>query len=158
MTEPKNNNNKSIVNKFIIKKNTWYELTFVPSDRYQCTGKINRHKNCFNYVHEAFLPIKSMHCLYAELSTPQFGDKHVTTMSRIHWHGVIMFERSRDITDFYLNYYHRLTAIGRIQFNEFRPNHWLDYMCKHRNYFAHLKIDIENITLENIKTIIKTVL
>jgi len=96
------------------------------------------------------MDIEAVYCLYAEISQPKYGDKHIHCIARIHWHGVIMFEKNRYVTNFYLNSWHKLMAIGRMQFNELRPLIWFDYMCKHRRYYKHLKIDIKNTYLNDI--------
>lgn len=138
--------------KFELVKGKKYEITFNPNDKYQfATPNIrNRHNKICNLLCEIFLGVDAIYCMYAEISQPQFGDKYKNTVARIHWHGIIEFERNRDICDFYLNHWHKLTAIGRIQLNKFRPNYWPQYICKHRRYFQYLKIDIKNNNLNNI--------
>lgn len=123
--------------KFAPKIGTIYEFTYCPSDSYQFADKKDaRLKNAVDHFKHVFSKIDARVHMFCEVSMPQYGDIHKQRYGRIHWHGIILFSTDHQLRDFYVLRWHQLTAKGKIQLNEYRPE-WDEYCRKQKALFPN---------------------
>lgn len=149
MTEP------MVDEKWSYNIDTIYEFTINLNDDYQvqtrkgCSDLRDVHATkIMREVLESFGP-NFKYNLRFEISMPQFGDRHTNSMGRIHWHGIVKFTTTEAIYDFLLTGIHKLTRLGRFQFNEYRPEVWPKYCTKHEHIFKK-KNTVRNISWQHL--------
>lgn len=119
-----------------------YEYTQTFSDKYQYIGKGTARPNAVKELFKSILDdMKVGYEMYMEISMPQYSTEQVT-VPRIHYHGVIVFKTPQQILMYLTKYHHQLAMLGKIQWNEFRPNVWPEYCTKHLELFSLLKCNI----------------
>lgn len=119
-----------------------YEFTINPNDQYQFVNKKDsRLRNIKDTIDSIIQDSTCKFNLFPEISMPQYGNKTNKRIARYHYHGILLFVDWSDIRTFLSNTWHKLTACGSIQFNEYRPDHWPTYCRKQQSMFgAHEKI------------------
>lgn len=162
---------------FELKAKTKYEVTCSFIDKHQYMGMTayskkyresfpNREVHPFlrlklftHWLNKKYFPVWSgcNYEFYLELSTPQkLGDR---CYPRLHLHGIVSFDTEEELFLFKLNNMVHLGDYGNIQFNEYRPRIWLDYITKDykkikeviKNKFnPELKIHYKSIHRETI--------
>lgn len=130
--------------KFVFKPKTKYEVSCSFIDKHQYinitqeplnSNRVNNHpllrlKSFTKWLESKYLP-RFNNCnyeFYVELSDPQNISER--KYSRLHIHGIISFDSEYEILLFKLNDLYNLHRYGTIQFNEYRPNHWIKYITK----------------------------
>lgn len=130
--------------KFVFKPKTKYEVSCTFIDKHQYismtqeplnSNRINNHpllrlKSFTTWLQKKYLPLFN-NCnyeFYLELSDPQLVMER--KYARLHLHGIISFDSEYEILLFKLNDLYNLHRYGSIQFNEYRPNHWIKYITK----------------------------
>lgn len=130
--------------KFVFKPKTKYEVSCSFIDKHQYinmtqeplnSNRLNNHpllrlKSFTNWLETKYLPLFN-NCnyeFYLELSDPQ--QVSLSKYARLHIHGIISFDSEYEILLFKLNDLYNLHRYGTIQFNEYRPNHWIKYITK----------------------------
>lgn len=130
--------------KFVFRPKTKYEVSCSFIDQHQFINmtqeplnknRLNNHpllrlKAFTNWLEGKYLPLFN-NCnyeFYLELSDPQLVG--VNKYARLHIHGIISFDSEYEILLFKLNDLYNLHRYGTIQFNEYRPNHWIKYITK----------------------------
>lgn len=124
--------------KWEYKCNTPYEITVNYSDKYQCLKNTDlRLINCGKQLRDILAKYPDIkHHFRCEVSMPQYGNLTKQRYTRVHHHGIIMFTTTESLKTFLLTMWHQLTAIADIQLNAYRPDHWPEYMRKHKSIFG----------------------
>lgn len=107
-----------------------------------------------DFIKDEYLPYfeKSKYKLYLELSDPKFIDKHGKSWKypRLHLHGIIEWDSPIELFYWKLNIMPHVTNYGNIQFNEYRPNYWNDYIKKDhkglKKIIKHIKENNDGLT------------
>lgn len=127
-------------NEWEFKIKTIYEFTINFNDTHQRANTINRMSNVYKILKDN-INIKSniskhnmLYNLKPEISQLQYGHCAKNNMCRIHYHGIILFPTNGTLLNYLINIHQRLTKIGSIQFNEYRPNYWRKYCTKNDLY------------------------
>lgn len=151
--------------KFQFKSKTIYEVTIACDNQHQGLNHDlsfpDRKLRYTQWRKQIWLTITqslnniSHYYLIPEVSHPQSNHK---SFPRLHLHGIIRFKSNKAIMDFLLEKYIKLSQIGILQFNEFRPDHWLKYMFKDRliwrSYLEKIKQSYEISNVLDIQTIV----
>lgn len=139
-----NMTHESSKKKFVFKPKTKYEVSCSFIDKHQFIdmtqeplnqNRLNNHpllrlKTFVKWLEKKYLPLFN-NCnyeFYLELSDPQLVMER--KYARLHLHGIISFDSEYEILLFKLNDLYNLHRYGSIQFNEYRPNHWIKYITK----------------------------
>ncbi len=127
-------------------------MTINPNDSYQYLHKGDlRDVSCINQFRTLLKRMNIMYSLRTELKFPQHGTNGY--ISRIHFHGFVVFKDYLSIYNFFLLDYCTLTKIASVQFNYARREHWLQYMLKQQEFIPPSLFIIESITLLDITSI-----
>jgi hypothetical protein len=70
-----------------------------------------------------------------EISEPHYGNFH--NMTRLHFHGVILFKTIKELNIFLKVTLNQLFKIGQVCINEYRPDIWDKYIRKQK--YLHRK-------------------
>ena len=119
--------------KFNISLNIIYEITLNPDDKHQFANKgDSRFQNVKATVNDIFDKFHTdiVFHLFPEMSMPQFGNSSTHRLSRCHYHGIILFKTSHALYEWLTIRWHSLTSFCSVQLNEYRPEHWDDYIRK----------------------------
>ncbi len=136
------------MSKFKFNHSQLYEITINPADIKQFAYSDLRGIRCVNYWRDL---LKGMNCIYSlrtELSMPQKGN--MSHISRIHYHGFIVWKNPSQLYDFFLTDYCKLTQVADVQFNYARPEYWIVYILKMKNYIPENLFKLECIRLPDI--------
>lgn len=121
--------------KWEYKPATVYELTIAPDDPRQFADKGDtRLKNAVDHFKDALKNWPCRYHLFCEVTHPQYGQENKHRYARIHWHGIISFESQKDISNWLLTKWHKMTVQARVQVNPYRADVWDDYCRKQKSY------------------------
>jgi len=113
-------------------KDTVYEITINPLDRYQHYKSPCRLKLCVEEIRKKLLCTLAHHCEYTlvpEVSEPQHSN-HTTGWPRVHFHGVITVKNP---IMYLTETLHLMAEFSDIQVNPYRPDHWPMYVAKQKH-------------------------
>lgn len=118
--------------------NTPYEITINYSDNYQHLKVSDlRLIKCGQQLKDILINYRDIkHHFRCEVSMPNWGDINKQRYTRVHHHGIIMFTTNESIKTFLLNVWSKMTTIARVSINQYRPEHWPEYMRKHKHLFG----------------------
>lgn len=124
-------------NKFIFDSNKPYEFTLAPSDKYQgftVKQSIHRFKAFRKIMYGRIKQYIEPYCIYwiiPEVSHKQYANNQ--DYPRLHLHGTIKFKSDISMIEFLINGFPFISQIGRLQFNDYRPDVWPAYINKDKN-------------------------
>lgn len=129
---------------------TVYEFTLAPDDEHQYLRRMSsgrRYVDCTSLERMALFRANMMRLfeqwdkimsynMVVEVSEPNVGNNN----PRLHLHGTIYIYKHQALP-FLLEVYPKLTDVGRIAINEYRPEYWDEYIHKQdklwENYQQH---------------------
>lgn len=124
------------------KKDTLYEITINPCDKYQFAGDPYRVNKCVQFMSQLMNPLKELseYSMVPELSESRFGniERKGSIGSRFHYHGTIKFKDSLSIGKFLCWSIRQLQQRADIQLNEHRPEYWPKYLTKQKEIMKNL--------------------
>ncbi len=135
--------------KWVFKNNETFEFTLSPRDEFQYNRSDNRFKSFRKKMYNLFtesLDDYGKYRLYIEVSSPQYANNG--EFPRLHLHGTIIL---KDYIGFLINGFHKISSVGRVQFNKYRKDVWPDYMTKDQKSMNASK------SLRGVSTIITNV-
>ncbi len=115
------------------KVNTWYSFTLNPSDKFQFYGKMDRLKRFRNFFYELFLSIKFTYEVFIEISEPRGMQRDTYKGPRLHMHGKVRFETSKQLGTFLLIDFYKFTRVALVDIDTISdPLVWYQYCTKQR--------------------------
>lgn len=115
------------------KINTKYSITLTPIDKYQYFGKPNRYNKFHNFVYEQFICNAYEHELFIEVSEPRGFHKQGYSGPRLHLHGYILFRNKKELANFLMDGYYRLTRWAGTDIDTIEDEKkWYSYCTKQR--------------------------
>lgn len=125
-----------------------YEFTISPNDGAQI-GSLEldqRYVKLRKQIRGILRGIGSMYSIVPEVTVHQYGDKHVNTIPRLHFHGLMVFRSNKEKWNWLLYGQIQIARMGRFQFNSFRPDYWPGYCSKQRLFMEEV---VEHYLLSN---------
>lgn len=132
---------------------TPYEFTINMHDDYQYPFHELRIMKSMKILRDVLEHNTFLYHFKTELSEPHFGDRK--TITRIHFHGVILFRDKSELHLFLLLTMNQLMKIGRICINSFRKDIWLPYIDKQQWIHKRKDRDLYNIKLSQMLDYVK---
>ncbi len=128
---------KKMIPSIFFKNNVTYEVTINPSDSMQHFAayqtRLSKFVKGMGAITECIASV-SEYDLYLEVSEPQKLNK-TTSQPRLHYHGLIRFT---DVATFLIYKYYMFGRMADVQFNEYRPTYWIDYITKQKDLMKDL--------------------
>lgn len=136
--------------------NTLYEFTIAPDDAHQflrpnkVIGSAHARLDAFTtYYRSLFTKYKPYIevDLMVEVSEVNIGQN----MPRLHLHGTLELKQTSSILPFLLNILPTIQQHARVSINDYRPEHWPDYINKQQYIFTTEYAKYRKISNKNQK-------
>ncbi len=116
------------------KINKRYSITLNPIDKYQFVSKMGNRFNTFrNFVYGEALAIKYKYEWFIEISEPHEFKKQGYYGPRLHIHGYMEFRNKKELAEFLLFGYYKLTRWASVDIDTIEDNKiWYDYCTKQK--------------------------
>ena len=116
-----------------------YAMTLNPKDCYQFLGKSLRVKNFHTFFYNIFQNVSYNYELYIEFSEPSH-DLSNGKSPRLHFHGVIWFDKIEQIGSFLATGLYHLTKLGYVDITKCNdPDAWQNY-CNKQHVIKHNRL------------------
>jgi len=132
---------------------TPYALTVCFKDRYQFFGKIDRYEKCNEIIADLCYSFPGNISLQPEYSTLLDTRTKITKGPRIHYHGIISFNNTKELNLWLLTKHHNFLLYGTCDIETIKDiDSYRDY-CLKQSHLHNLTSQLGNISLEDITSL-----